>query len=242
MNVDLSKHVAMVTGAGRGIGRGIARALAECGAHVYLAARSQAELERVAAEIQGAGGSATAAVLDVTDEGQIVRLIERIGKERGRLDVLVNNAGLGVFGPLAEFKTEDVDRIHAVNVRGTFICCREALKLMIPAKSGYIINMASSVVVGGYPNQTAYSASKHAVMGLTKSLAKEVQQHDIRASAILPGGVNTEMVAAARPDLAREDLISVEEIASTVLYLLSLGPTSAAVDEIYIRRKTSSPF
>lgn len=238
MNPDLTNQSALVTGAGRGIGKAIALSLGRCGAHVHLAARNAAELDAVAKAIQGSGGRATVHPLDLMEEGQIVRTIAGIE----RLDVLINNAGIGIFSPVAEFSAADLDRIHAVNVRGSFICCREALKRMIPRKSGYIINISSVVGFKGYANQAAYSASKHAVMGLTKSLAVECQPHNIRVSAILPGGVDTDMVGAARPDLPREGLIAVEQIADTVLYLLAMGPTTAAVDQIYIRRKTSSPF
>ena len=127
------------------------------------------------------------------------------------------------------------------NIRGTFLCCREALKLMLAAKRGYIINIASVVGFKGYPSQAAYTASKHAVMGLTKSLAAEVQGQGIRISAILPGGVDTQMATDARPDLNREELLQPEDIAQGVLYLLSLSER-AAVDQIYIRRRNSTPF
>jgi len=153
----------------------------------------------------------------------------------------VNNAGIGLFGKVADFAAADLDRVMAVNLRGTFLCCREAMKLMIPQRSGYIINISSVVGIKGYPNQSAYTASKHAVMGLTKSLAVEAQPHGIRVSAVLPGGVDTEMVQASRPDLDRSVLLQPDDIAQTVMFLLSL-PERAAIDEIYIRRRASQPF
>lgn len=238
MRPDLMGRIAVVTGAGRGIGKAIAQALAGCGAEVCLAARSEEQLSQVAQAIRSAGGLAHAVLTDLTDESQIIRLFNRFS----RLDILVNNAGVGFFGPVSDFPTEQLDQILAVNVRGTFLCCREALKLMIPAKSGYIINISSVVGFRGYPNQAAYAASKHAIMGLTKSLAAEAQPHGIRVSAILPGGVDTELATAARPDLERSVLMHPDDVANAVLYLLSLLPTNAAVDEIYIRRKTSQPF
>ena len=112
---------------------------------------------------------------------------------------------------------------------------------MIPKKSGTIINISSVVGFKGYPNQAAYTASKHALLGLTKSLAVEAQEHGIRVSAILPGGVDTEMVAKARPDLDPKILLEPEDIAHTVLFLLSLSDR-AAIDQIYIRRRSSKPF
>jgi 3-oxoacyl-[acyl-carrier protein] reductase len=128
-----------------------------------------------------------------------------------------------------------------VNTKAVFLCCQQALRLMIPRRQGYIINISSVVGFKGYPNQAAYTASKHAVMCLTKSLAVEAQEHGIRVSAILPGGADTQMIADARPDLDPRILLQPEDIAHTVLYLLSLSDR-AAVDQIYIRRRGSQPF
>jgi 3-oxoacyl-[acyl-carrier protein] reductase len=238
MTPELRGKVALVTGAGRGIGRAISLALAKCGAQVHLAARTVADLSAAADEVRAAGGAATVAPVDLNDESQIRRLFENLP----RLDVLINNAAVGRFGPVSEFSAADLDAILAVNVRGTFLCCREAMRLMMPAKGGYIINISSVLGFRGYPDQAAYAASKHAIMGLTKSLATEAQPHLIRVSAILPGGVDTEMSSASRPDLNRAELIKPGQIADAVLYLLSLSDTTAAVDEIYIRRSTAKPF
>jgi 3-oxoacyl-[acyl-carrier protein] reductase len=115
------------------------------------------------------------------------------------------------------------------------------MRLMAPARRGYIINISSVVGVKGYANQAAYAASKHAVMGITKSLAAEAQPHGIRVSAILPGGVDTSLMEALRPDLDKALLMKPDDIADAVMFLLSLSD-SAAVDEIYIRRRSSAPF
>ena len=241
MSADLENKVALVTGAGRGIGRAICLALADAGAHVVAAARTTEEINAVAREITGAGGKATAITADIAEEDDVVALFGRIRDTIGRLDVLVNNAGVGAYGPVVDFAAADVDRIMAVNVRGTFLCCREAMKLMIPRYDGYIINISSVVGFRGYPNQAAYTAAKHAVMGLTKSLAVEAQEHGIRVSAICPGGVDTEMIRRSRPDLDPSVLMHPEDIAQSVMYLLSLSER-AAVDEIYIRRLKGKPF
>lgn len=238
---DLQGQVVLVTGASRGIGEAIGLALGRCRAHVVLAARCADQLDAVAQRINDAGGTATAIATDLADERQIVRLFDHIREGPGRLDVLINNAGIGIFGPTAQFSTADFDRIMSVNGRGTFLCCREALRLMMPRRTGYIINISSVVGFKGYPNQAAYTASKHAVMGLTKSLAAETQAAGIRVSAILPGGVDTDMAGDARPDLDRTLLLSSDDVAQSVLYLLSLSDR-AAVDQIYLRRRTSAPF
>lgn len=241
MNLDLSGQGALVTGAGRGIGRAIGSALASAGARVFLAARTTDQLESAAREIQQNGGTAVPIPTDLSKEEDIQSLFQRISDRAGGLDILVNNAGVGFFGPLVEFSSSDFDRVMQVNTKATFLCCQQALQLMIPKRKGYIINISSVVGFKGYPNQAAYTASKHAVMGLTKSLAVEAQEHGIRVSAVLPGGVNTKMVADARPDLDPKILLQPEDIAHTVLYLLSLSDR-AAVDQIYIRRRGSQPF
>ncbi len=241
MNLDLSGQSALVTGAGRGIGRAIGSALASAGARVFLAARTTDQLESAAREIQQNGGTAVPVPTDLSKEEDIQSLFQRISDRAGGLDILVNNAGVGFFGPLVEFSSSDFDRVMQVNTKATFLCCQRALRLMIPKRKGYIINISSVVGFKGYPNQAAYTASKHAVMGLTKSLAVEAQEHGIRVSAVLPGGVNTKMVADARPDLDPKILLQPEDIAHTVLYLLSLSDR-AAVDQIYIRRRGSQPF
>jgi len=241
MSLNLQGNISLVTGSSRGIGRSISIALADAGAHVVLAARSRNKLESVKAEISAHGGSATAAAADVSSEQEIIALFERIEEQFGGLDILVNNAGIGIWGKLVDFDMKDFDTLMNVNVRGMYLCCQRALKLMIPKKKGYIINISSVVGFKGYPKQSAYTASKHAVMGVTKSLAVEAQEHNICVSAILPGGVDTDFIGEARPDLDRSVLMPPEDIAHTVLYLLSLS-NRAWVDQIHVRRRNSTPF
>ncbi len=234
-------QVGIVTGAGRGIGRAIALALAGRGAHVIPAARTVEQIDSLAEQITAEGGLATPVPTDITDEPSVLGLFEEVRRDLGKLDVLVNNAGLGIYGEVMDFDVEDFDRVMAVNLRGTFLCSREAMRMMTLRKSGYIINISSVVGLKGYPNQAAYTASKHGVVGLTKSLAVEAQEHGVRVSAILPGGVDTDLVGRARPDLDRSVLMQPEDIAQAVLFLLSLSDR-CAIDQIYIRRRTSSPF
>jgi 3-oxoacyl-[acyl-carrier protein] reductase len=241
MDPDLSGQSALVTGAGRGIGRAISLTLAAAGARVYLAARTASQLADTETEIREAGGRAKALPADLTKETEIEAIFKTIRDETEKLDILVNNAGVGIYGPLAEFPSENYDRIMQINVKAVFLCCREALSLMIAARKGYIINISSVVGFKGYPNQAVYTASKHAIMGLTKSLAVEAQEYGVRVSAILPGGVDTKLGYAARPDLDPAVLLQPEDIAHTVLYLLSLSER-AAVDQVYIRRIGSKPF
>ena len=238
---DLSDQIAIVTGGGRGIGRSIALALASCGATVIAAARTSEEIESVAQDIKNNGGKALSVPCDLADESQISRLFDTVMDEFGKLDIMFNNAAIGHYGPFINFSTSDMDDMIKVNIRGTYICCREALQRMVPQKRGYIINISSVVGFKGYENQSAYTATKHAVVGMTKTLALEAQKYNIRASVIHPGGVDTSLAGDARPDLDRSSLMQPEDIAQTVLFLLSLSER-AAVDEIYIRRRGSSPF
>jgi len=239
--VDLEGQTALVTGAGRGIGRALGKALASKGAQVFLAARTASQLESTAEEIRGSGAAAVPVPTDLAEEQDIRSLFDRIRNEAGRLDILINNAGVGIYGPLVDFASADFDTVMQVNTKAAFLCCQQAMRLMIPQKSGYIINISSVVGFKGYPNQAAYTASKHAVIGLTKSLAVEAQEYGIRVSAILPGGVNTQMIAKARSDLDPQILLQPEDIVHTVLFLLSLSDR-AAIDQIYIRRRSSKPF
>ena len=233
--------VCIVTGAGRGIGRAIALRVARLGYSVVCAARSVGEIERVAEEIRREGGRAEAIPADLADPDAIAALFAETERRLGHPDVLVNNAGVGAFGEVVDFPAADLDRLYNVNLRGTFLCCQQAMRRMVPRGSGYIVNISSVVGFRGYPNQSGYSATKHAVMGLTKALAAEAQPHGVRVSAVLPGGVDTEMVRSARPDLDPEELLAPEDVAGAVAYLLSLSER-AAVDEIYIRRRNSKAF
>jgi 3-oxoacyl-[acyl-carrier protein] reductase len=241
MAPDLSGRVALVTGAGRGIGRSIAQSLANAGARLFLTARSADQLRAVAGEIHDRDGEAEFFAADLSTAEGVEAIFDALRRKYGTLDVLVNNAGLGLSGPVVDFPEESLDRLMAVNVKGLFFCCQRAMRMMIPAKRGYIINISSVVGFKGYANQAAYAASKHAVMGITKALAVEAQPHGIRVSAVLPGAVDTGLMEALRPDLDKTLLMKPQDVADTVLFLLSLSD-SAAVDEIYIRRRTSAPF
>ncbi len=241
MDERLKDKVALITGASKGIGKSIAKALAEAGVHAVLTARSKDLLEEVGGEIKRSGGRATIIAADLSREDDIIALFDNIKKSIGSLDILINNAGILSAGKLVDFPMKEFDSMIAVNLRAVFVCCQQALKIMIPAGSGYIINISSVVGFKGYPDLTAYTATKHGIMGLTKALAAEVQENGIRVSAILPGGVDTDLIGPARPDLDPSILIRPEDIARTVLYMLSLSER-AMVDQVYIRRRNGSPF
>lgn len=239
--MHLQGKVAAVTGASRGIGRAIALALAAEGATVVALARTPEALQGVCREIAAAGGQAEPFTLDVSCEEQVKAAIAHIRQRYGRLDILVNCAGIGVFGPLLEVSTEDWDRVMAVNARGPFLMCREAIPLMVASGGGCIVNISSVVGLKGYVRQGAYVASKHALMGMTKVLAQEAQPLGIRVHALCPGGVDTDMIGDARPDLDRSQLIQPAEIAALVLWLVQQRG-NAVIDELHVRRASGSPW
>lgn len=231
----------MITGASKGIGKSISKTLAARGIKVLLVARSEKLLSDLRDEINSSGGFAKAYPADLCKDDDILNLFKNINNDFGKLDILINNAGVVKSGNIVDFSIDDFDMLVDINLRAIYLCCQQALKIMIPAGKGYIINISSVVGFKGYPQQTAYSATKHGVMGLTKALSAEVADHGIRVSVILPGGVDTDLIREARPDLDPSVLMQPEDIADTVLYLLGLSER-AMVDQIYIRRSKSAPF
>jgi len=241
MSEKLAGKVAIVTGASRGIGRAISVALAQEASTIVLAARSIQQLQITAEQVTKAGGEARIVHVELTEEHSIRNLIQVTGEKLGRLDILVNNAGDTHSAPLEQTSTEDWQRCISINARAPFILCREALPLLKKSQAAHIINIASVVGVKGYPLQSAYTASKHALRGMTISLAEELRGSNIRVHLLCPGGVDTDMVDSVRPDIAKDELIKPQEIAELVLYLVT-HKGNAVVDELRIRRATSAPW
>jgi 3-oxoacyl-[acyl-carrier protein] reductase len=237
----LAGKVAIVTGASRGIGRAISVALAQETATIVLAARSIQHLQITAEQVTKAGGKARIVIVELTEEKSIRNLVQVTGEKLGRLDILVNSAGVTHSAELQQTSTDDWDRCISINARAPFILCREALPLLKKSQAAHIINIASVVGVKGYPLQSAYTASKHALRGMTMSLAEELRSSNIRVHVLCPGGVDTDMVDRVRPDIAKDELIKPQEIAELVLYLVT-HKGNAVVDELRIRRATSSPW
>jgi 2-keto-3-deoxy-L-fuconate dehydrogenase len=194
----LDQKIAFVTGAGSGIGEQIARLFAQQGAHIVLADIRLDAAERVASEIQAAGGNASVQQLDVAEESQVKAAIEQVAAAEGRLDILVNNAGISHVGNILETSLEDWERVMSVNARGVFLCAREGVRQMLAQLpvGGVIINMSSVAATIGIDRRLPYCASKGAVLALTRSIATDFAMQGIRCNAICPGTVHTPFVEA----------------------------------------------
>jgi len=193
----LAGKTILVTGAGQGIGRGIALAIAEAGGNVALIDLVRETMEETARLVEEAGGRAVSFVTDVTDTEAVRRAIDGTVDAFGRLDGLVNNAGIIRMGSALELTPDDWDLHFAINVRGMMICCQLAAKRMIAQGGGSIVNIASNAGKVGYPNMAAYNASKAAVINLTRTLAAEWAKVKINVNAVCPGGVATPMLRQA---------------------------------------------
>ena len=231
----LKEKVAIVTGSSSGIGKAIALRFGAEGATVVVAARRMAFCEQTVAQIAKNGGEAWAMQTDVADERQVEQLIEHTVKRYGRLDILVNNAGIFGGKRLADTTTKDFDEVMNVNLRGTFFCCRAGFRQMKQQGGGTIINMSSVTGVQAWAGTGTYSASKHGIMALTKSLADEGRPHHIKVSAICPGAVADELVDASPEDILRSEKIDPFDVAETAVYLAVLGKYTV-VHQIVIDR------
>lgn len=237
---DMTGRIGLITGASAGIGRATAMKLAGMGMKLALCGRREEKLREVA-EATGRAEDMLVLAGDLTEEAQVRKCIEETVKRFGGLDVLVNNAGMALNCGFEETETEVFDQIFRINVRTPFLMCREALPVLRRSGCASIVNIGSVVAYNGYADQAAYTASKHALLGMTKALAKEVWEDGIRVHVIAPGGVDTEMIRIARPDLSTEGMIQAEEVAESIAWLLAFRG-NAVVDEIRMHRATKTPF
>jgi len=219
----LEGKTAVVTGSSSGIGRAIALRFGEEGAKIVVAARRLERCEQTAAKIRQHGGEATVMQTDVSDESQVDALIRETVNRYGRLDILVNNAGMFGGGRLADTTTNAFDEVMNTNLRGTFFCCRAGFTQMKQQGGGLIINMSSVAGLQAWAGTGTYSASKHAIMALTKSLADEGRALNIKVSAICPGRVANELVDAAPEEILGSENINPYDVAETAIFLSTLS-------------------
>jgi len=191
--MELKDKVALVTGGGQGIGRVIGGNLAKSGAHVIFGDINLENAEKSAKAILANGGSASAILLNVADPEDVKEVFDLIAKEFKPLDILVNNAGITKDGLFVRMKEDDWDRVLAVNLKGSFLCGQQAAKQMMKQRQGTIVNIASIVGVMGNAGQANYSASKAGLIGLTKTMARELAPRNITVNAVAPGFIDTEM-------------------------------------------------
>jgi 3-oxoacyl-[acyl-carrier protein] reductase len=225
----LEGQSAVVTGASRGIGRAIAIALAHEGASVAVLSTRLDGSQKVVDEIVASGGKAEARALDVADAKAVQSTFDELNEKLGGLAILVNNAGMTKDGLLMRMSDEDFDRVIAVDLRGMFLCCRAAARYFLKARRGRIINIGSVVGLRGNAGQANYAAAKAGVVGLSKSLARELGSRGVTVNAVAPGFIMTDMTSGLPAGVKEESLKSIplqrfglpEDIAKAVLFLAS---------------------
>ena len=241
MNIDLTDKIVILTGGGGGIGRAIADRLADEKMKILLLGGNNTGKLEATAEIVSKKSCCDIMPGNLTDPDFIVSSIQKITDKYGYADVLINNAGMAQNTPFENVSLEEFDKIMAINVRTPFILTQKALPLLKKSTAPTVINIASVVSHSGYPQQSIYSASKHALLGMTKSIAREYYKENIRVHAIAPGGVYTDMVKVSRPDLSSEGMIMPEDVANIVHFFLA-NRTNAVIDEILVHRVGKEPF
>lgn len=227
--------IALITGATEGIGRATAFALGRAGYALGVCARTPSKLRALLDDLRHAGYPAHGHPADVGLESDVKTLIAEVGAALGAIDVLVNNAGIGILKPFDQLSLEDWDTTMATNLRSLYLVTREVLPGMRERKHGAIVNIASLAGRNGFPGGTAYAASKHAVLGFSRSLMLEVRKDNIRVITICPGSVDTPFIehqGMLKPDLAK--ILKPEDVAETVVASLAL-PERALVSELDVR-------
>jgi len=228
----IAGQVALVTGASRGIGLAIARRLGRMGARVAICARNAAKLDRAAEELRHTGVETLAVTADVTRTADVAALVEQTQTTLGPIDLLVNNAGIGIFGPAHELREADWDAVLDTNLKAVFLISKAVVPEMIRRRAGYIINISSLAGKNAFAGGGIYCASKWGLLGLTYCMAEDLRSHGIRVSAICPGTVNTEFSPHAGKQPSK--MLQPDDIAHAVEALVTQAPGSF-ISEVLIR-------
>jgi len=238
----LKGKVALVTGGGGGLGQATCRTLAAAGAIVISADVSRDLAENVCGAIRAEGGRVLPCRLDVTVEGQVEQVIDQVVAEHGRLDVLINNAGVDVTAPIEDLSVADWDRIIDVNLRGPFLMSRKALGVMRRQGSGHIVNIVSTAARRAWANASAYHASKWGLLGFSHALHVEARPHRVKVTAVIAGGMRTPFLTERFPDLDPGLLQDPANVAETIRFVLG-QPAESVIPEIMVipMRETSWP-
>ncbi len=219
---ELKDKICIITGAGTGIGKGIARRFAKAGATLVLASRKVANLDETAEECRGIGVEVMVHQTDVTSEDSVLSLFEATEQAYGRVDILINNSGVFDNGPFHELSLATWQKVVDVNLTGPFLCARSAFRSMLKTGGGRIVNVASISAQMCRPNASPYNSTKHALTGLTKSIALEGRDHDIVCSVLHPGNILTERRAVSATPTDQEPMMTVDELAETALVMVML--------------------
>jgi NAD(P)-dependent dehydrogenase (short-subunit alcohol dehydrogenase family) len=239
---ELAGRVALVTGGGQGLGEAICRSLAAAGATVVAADLREAAAQQVAASVVSEGGRATGLRLDVANAEQAGDVVRHVAGTYGRLDVLVNNAGIDVTAPVEELSVADWDRVSAVNLRGPFVMAKHALAVMRRQGGGHIVNIVSTAAKRTWANATIYHASKWGLLGLSHALHVEARPHGIKVTAVVSGGMRTPFILERFPDTDPGVLQDPANVADTIRYILT-QPDESVIPEVMVlpMRETSWP-
>ncbi len=240
--MTLENRVAVITGCGGGIGREVALSLAKEKCKIaMLGGNNLAKLKESQSLVLEQGGICEIFPCDLTSDKGLGKAFDKLIKSFGKIDILINNAGLAHSSNIEQTEVQLFDKIMNINARVPFVLTQKALPYLEKSDRASVINIASVVSHAGYPLQSAYTASKHALLGFTKSLAQEVYERGIRVHAISPGGVFTDMIKVSRPDLDGKGMITSQEIAEIVCFLLK-NRGNAVIDEIIVHRIGKTPF
>jgi NADP-dependent 3-hydroxy acid dehydrogenase YdfG len=226
----------LITGASKGIGKAVALLFAQASWHVVLVARQESALRLLAEEIGRGGGKVSFFACDVSHEGEVYQVCQTVLKEAGRIDVLVNNAGIGIFKSVGQTTVAEWDMVMDSNVKGTFICTKAVLPTMSQQKSGHFVMIASDVSKRTFANGSLYCASKYAQDAFAAALRKEVRPLGIRVTCIYPGMTDTYFAGSTQGEERKKDWLKPEDVAQAVWYAVN-SPSHVVIDELMLHPK-----
>jgi NAD(P)-dependent dehydrogenase (short-subunit alcohol dehydrogenase family) len=235
----MAEKAALVTGASSGIGLGIAKVLVESGYALTISSRRPEKLAAAAGELRALGGTVAEAPADLSSEQGVVDTVARHREEYGRLDVLINNAGMGIGGPVETLQAKHIDLQLALNLKAIFFAYREAVPMLREAATetgrALVVNVSSMTGKRGHPDISVYSATKHGIVGFTQAMEVELSGDGITSCALCPGYVDTELADYKKDELPAGEMITVDDVASSVRFLVGLSPTCAVPEIIFAK-------
>ncbi|HEY5809733.1 MAG TPA: SDR family oxidoreductase [Povalibacter sp.] len=244
MTGRLQDNVALITGASAGIGQACARALAREGARLVLTARREQRLQQVVAEAGQLGSQAVYVAGDATEEVTARAAVERAMNEFGRIDILINNTGVGNYRNLVDTSVDDYDTLMDANVRSTFLFTRHVVPVMLQQRAGQILMISSMAGVYGFPGQAVYCASKFAQVGFAQGLDRELRPHGIKVGTICPGGVKTEFALGkgrTEESVAKSEMLEADDVAQAVLFACT-QPAGSRIIQMQMRTMAEQLF